>query len=149
MNRKNSFIYTWIGILSAIIILISVNTLVNSHLNSQRLDLTEEKMYTISAGTIETLQSIEEPINVKFYFTNRLGDNYPPFKLFADRIKTLLKRYEEISDGNLILSIYNPEPFTEIEEQAQADNIRGIHSMNKGSMDILVSGPTTPSMESR
>ena len=83
MNRKNSFIYTWIGILSAIIILISVNTLVNSHLNSQRLDLTEEKMYTISAGTIETLQSIEEPINVKFYFTNRLGDNYPPFKLFA------------------------------------------------------------------
>ena len=67
MNRKNSFIYTWIGILSAITILISVNTLVNSHLNSQRLDLTEEKMYTISAGTIETLQSIEEPINVKFF----------------------------------------------------------------------------------
>ena len=132
MNRKNSFIYTWIGILSAIIILISVNTLVNSHLNSQRLDLTEEKMYTISAGTIETLQSIEEPINVKFYFTNRLGDNYPPFKLFADRIKTLLKRYEEISDGNLILSIYNPEPFTEIEEQAQADNIRGIPLNEQG-----------------
>ena len=115
MNRKNSIIYTWIGVLSAVIILISANTLVNSYLNSQRLDLTEERMYTISSGTIETLQSIQEPINIKFYFTNRLGENYPPFKLFADRIKTLLKRYEEISDGNLIISTYNPEPFTEIE----------------------------------
>ena len=132
MNRKNSVIYTWIGVLSAVIILISVNTLVNSYLNSQRLDLTEERMYTISSGTIETLQSIQEPINIKFYFTNRLGENYPPFKLFADRIKTLLKRYEEISDGNLIISTYNPEPFTEIEEQALADNIRGIPLNEQG-----------------
>ena len=132
MNRKNSIIYTWLGILSALIILISVNALVNSYLNSQRLDLTEERMYTISSGTIETLQSIEEPINIKFYFTNRLGENYPPFKLFADRIKTLLKRYEEISDGNLIISTYNPEPFTEIEEQALADNIRGIPLNEQG-----------------
>ena len=132
MNRKNSIIYTWIGVLSAVIILISANTLVNSYLNSQRLDLTEERMYTISSGTIETLQSIQEPINIKFYFTNRLGENYPPFKLFADRIKTLLKRYEEISDGNLIISTYNPEPFTEIEEQALADNIRGIPLNEQG-----------------
>jgi len=126
MINKNSQIYTWIGIFSAIIIMIGTNTLVNSYLNSQRLDLTEEKMYTISSGTIETLKSIDEPIAVKFYFTDRLGENYPPFKLFADRIKTMLKRYQEISDGKIILSLYNPEPFTDIEEQALADNIRGI-----------------------
>ena len=38
----------------------------------------------------------------------------------------MLKRYQEISDDKIIVSIYNPEPFTEIEEQALADNIRGI-----------------------
>ena len=138
MNRKNSIIYTWLGVLKCCHNSDMVNTLVNSYLNSQRLDLTEERMYTISSGTIETLQSIQEPINIKFYFTNRLGENYPPFKLFADRIKTLLKRYEEISDGNLIISTYNPEPFTEIEEQALADNIRGIPLNEQGNMDILV-----------
>lgn len=126
MIKKNSQIFTWIGIFSAVILMIGTNTLVNSYLNSQRLDLTEEKMYTISTGTIETLKSIDEPITIKFYFTDRLGENYPPFKLFADRIKTMLKRYQEISEGKIIVSLYNPEPFTEIEEQALADNIRGI-----------------------
>jgi ABC-type uncharacterized transport system involved in gliding motility auxiliary subunit len=126
MIGKNSQIYTWIGVLSAIIIMICFNTIVNSYINSQRLDLTEEKMYTISSGTIETLQSIDEPINIKFYFTDRLGDNYPPFKLFSDRIKTLMKRYQDLSGGKVIFTVYNPEPFTEIEEQALADNIRGI-----------------------
>ena len=72
MNRKNSIIYTWIGVLSAVIILISANTLVNSYLNSQRLDLTEERMYTISSGTIETLQSIQEPINIKFLISKNI-----------------------------------------------------------------------------
>ena len=118
MIKKNSQIFTWIGIFSAVILMIGTNTLVNSYLNSQRLDLTEEKMYTISTGTIETLKSIDEPITIKFYFTDRLGENYPPFKLFADRVKTMLKRYQEISEGKIIVSLYNPERFTEIEEQA-------------------------------
>ena len=126
MISKNSQIYTWLGVISAIIIMVCFNTIVNNYINSQRLDLTEEKMYTISSGTIDTLQSIDEPINIRFYFTDRLGENYPPFKLFADRIKTLMKRYQDLSGGKIIFTMYNPEPFTEIEELALADNIRGI-----------------------
>ncbi len=97
MIKKNSQIYTWIGIFSAVILMIGTNTLVNSYLNSQRLDLTEEKMYTISTGTIETLKSIDEPIAIKFYFTDRLGENYPPFKLFCRSNKN----YVEKISGNI------------------------------------------------
>lgn len=132
MNKENRNFDTWISIISAIVIMICLNTLVNMYLNSQRLDLTEEKMYTISQGTQETLETIDETITVKLYFTDRLGDGYPPFKLFFDRMKTMLKRYQEISDGKLQLQIYNPEPFTAIEEQAIADNIRGIPMNESG-----------------
>ncbi|NCX70220.1 MAG: hypothetical protein EBW86_06380 [Rhodobacteraceae bacterium] len=69
MIKKNSQIFTWIGIFSAVILMIGTNTLVNSYLNSQRLDLTEEKMYTISTGTIETCVLIENGL------ISEIGDN--------------------------------------------------------------------------
>jgi ABC-type uncharacterized transport system involved in gliding motility auxiliary subunit len=122
----NKSIYVWGAIISAIIIVISLNSLVGTYLSSQRIDLTQEKLYTIADGTIETLKSIDEPIKIKVYYSQKLGENYPPFKLYYERLRTLLKRYQEISGGKLIVSFYNPEPYSEMEERAIADYIRGI-----------------------
>ena len=122
----NKSIYVWGAIISAIIIVISLNSLVGTYLSSQRIDLTQEKLYTIADGTIETLKSIDEPIKIKVYYSQKLGENYPPFKLYYERLRTLLKRYQEISGGKLIVSFYNPEPYSEVEERAIADYIRGI-----------------------
>ncbi|MDB4128243.1 GldG family protein [Hyphomicrobiales bacterium] len=122
----NKSIYIWGAIISAIIIVISLNSLVGTYLSSQRIDLTQEKLYTIADGTIETLKSIDEPIKIKVYYSQKLGENYPPFKLYYERLRTLLKRYQEISGGKLIVSFYNPEPYSEMEERAIADYIRGI-----------------------
>jgi ABC-type uncharacterized transport system involved in gliding motility auxiliary subunit len=119
-------IYVWGSIISAIVIVISLNSLVETYLSSQRIDLTQEKLYTIADGTIETLKSIDEPIKIKVYYSQKLGESYPPFKLYYERLRTLLKRYQEISGGKLIVSFYNPEPYSDVEERALADNIRGV-----------------------
>ena len=119
-------IYVWGSIVSAIVIVISLNSLVGTYLSSQRIDLTQEKLYTIADGTIETLKSIDEPIKIKVYYSQKLGESYPPFKLYYERLRTLLKRYQEISGGKLIVSFYNPEPYSDVEERALADNIRGV-----------------------
>ena len=47
--------------------LIASNTL----LRGMRIDLTENNLYTISAGTRELLETIDEPINLYFFFSDQ------------------------------------------------------------------------------
>ena len=41
----------------------------NQLFSGVRLDLTENRLYTLSDGTKSILQSIDEPINLYFYFS--------------------------------------------------------------------------------
>ena len=51
------------------VLFVAVNIVADGTLRGVRLDLTEERRYTISDGTINVLGSLEEPIRLKLYFS--------------------------------------------------------------------------------
>ena len=107
-----------IGIFGLLLALVLVNGVSKSLFSRVYFDLTSDKLYSLSDGTKSILQTIEEPITLKYYFSKTEGGKYPAIKLYGTRILDLLKQYERAASGKLKLEIYDPRPDSEEEEWA-------------------------------
>lgn len=104
-----------------------VTIIVSNHLFSGwRLDLTENKLYTLSDGTRRILKNIEEPINLHFYFSDKATAAIPSLRDYANRVRELLAEMENASDGNVILTVTDPLPFSEEEDRADQFGLQGV-----------------------
>src|SRR5258708_27291121 len=91
-----------------------------------RLDLTAERLYTLSEGTRQTLSRIDEPITLRFYYSTRLGATVPAYGVYAQRVRELLDEYVTAAKGKLRLEIHNPQPFSDVEDRALAFGLQAL-----------------------
>jgi ABC-type uncharacterized transport system involved in gliding motility auxiliary subunit len=113
-----------LGFLAAIV---ASNTL----LRGLRIDLTENRLYTISAGTQRVLESIDEPINLYFFFSDQGTADIPFLRSYSTRVREMLEEFVAQSDGKLILQVIDPLPFSEDEDRA---NQFGLQPVNLGAL---------------
>ena len=90
------------------------------------LTLTENKLFTLSTGTINIISTLEEPISLDFYLSRKTLADFPQLMNYANRVRDLLEEYAAKSGGKITLSIIEPEPFSEEEDQAVASALNGI-----------------------
>ena len=90
----------------------------NTLLVGLRIDLTENKLYTVSPGTITLLESIEEPINLYYFFSDRETADIPFLRSYATRVQETLEEFVSTADGQLNLQVIDPVPFSEDEDRA-------------------------------
>ncbi|MBV8119939.1 MAG: Gldg family protein [Alphaproteobacteria bacterium] len=107
------------------LILISANIVIGRWGN-WRLDLTADRLYTLSPGTLHTLARIDEPITLRFYYSNRLGNEAPAYGVYAQRVRELLAQYVAAAKGKLRLEAYDPQPFSNVEDRAMAFGLQGV-----------------------
>ena len=112
--------------ISMVVLYLSLNMVANLLLNKWRFDFTEESLHTISKGTISVLQKIEEPIHIKVYFSNKLGEMSVQYKDFYTRLKTFLENYRRLSDGQITLEFFTPEPYSKTEDDALLDGLQAV-----------------------
>src|SRR6516162_8698660 len=114
-----------VGALACIaLMLVSVN-IIASRFFTWRLDLTDERLYTLSRGTLTTLSKIDEPITLRFYYSTRLADEVPSYGVYAQRVRELLDQYVTAAHGKIRLEVYNPLPFSDAEDRAVAFGLQG------------------------
>lgn len=99
----------------------------NLLLRGWRVDLTENSLYTLSEGTRELLDDIEEPINLYFYYSETATENLPILRTYANRVRELLEEFVEASDGGLELETIDPLPFSEAEDRAAQFGLQAIN----------------------
>jgi ABC-type uncharacterized transport system involved in gliding motility auxiliary subunit len=107
------------------VMLVSAN-IIAGRLLASRLDLTAERLYTLSPGTRNTLARIDEPITLRFYYSTRLGDEVPSYGIYAQRVREMLDQYVAKAHGKLRLEVYNPQPFSDVEDRAVAFGLKGV-----------------------
>jgi ABC-type uncharacterized transport system involved in gliding motility auxiliary subunit len=90
----------------------------NQLFSSARLDLTENQVYSLSQGSKQVLNEIDEPINLYFFFSDKASKNMTSLRNYADRVKSLLTEYETFANGKLKLQVVDPQAFSEEEDQA-------------------------------
>ncbi len=91
-----------------------------------RIDLTENKLYTLSDGTRQMLGKIDEPINLYFYFSDQATEGLPSLRDYAARVREMLEEFEDASDGMIRLTIVDPVPFSEEEDRASQFGLQGV-----------------------
>ncbi len=94
-------------------------------LTGARLDLTENRLYTLSPGTRTLLGRIDEPINLYFFFSEDATRDFPALRTYAQRVRELLEEMSAASDGRLRLQLLDPTPFSEAEDRATALGLQG------------------------
>lgn len=119
-------LFSAFGLVVVAILFVAVLILSNTALKSARIDLTDEKLFTLSEGSKSILKKIDEPITLRFYFSERLGREIPSIGLYAQRVRDLLEEYASRSGGKVRLEVYNPEPFSEAEDRAVAFGLQGV-----------------------
>ena len=115
--KKPQWSYPALSIILLLVCLIGINAL-GSFL-PLRIDVTDEKLYTISEGTKKILRDFEEPVTIKFYFSKDRAELPQNFKAYAQRVEEVLREYEYLADGNVKLEVFDPEIDSEEEEWAQ------------------------------
>ena len=126
---------TTTGVVLALVLLFAVNILAGRLLGSVRIDLTENRLFTLSEGTRGILAGLEEPVTLRFYLSQRELGRAPGIGSYADRVRALLNEYERLSGGKLALHVIDPEPFSEEEDRAVAYGLRGVPlGLDEGSL---------------
>lgn len=88
-----------------------------------RFDLTDEKQYTLSQATKDILNSLEEPVTVKAYFSEDLPPNI--IKARQD-FQEMLVEYASLSDGMLLYEFINPNENEANEQDAVSRGIQPV-----------------------
>ncbi|NOT31641.1 MAG: hypothetical protein HOP15_14435 [Planctomycetes bacterium] len=134
MNKRN---LTWVVAGLALVLFFAINIAANITLRPMRLDLTEDKVFTLDEGSKSIAKGLEEPINLYFYLTRSVARNHPDLLEYADRVLGILREYQRASGGSLLLSVIDPEPFSEEEDLAVE---RGVQGVTLPSGDVLYFG---------
>jgi ABC-type uncharacterized transport system involved in gliding motility auxiliary subunit len=118
--------YSSAGLLLIALAFLAFNLFSSLSLSGARLDLTEQKLYTISAGTEQILAELEQPIELDFFFSDTTAKDLPALRNYAKRVEEMLKAYQRAADGKIQLRIIDPAPFSEDEDKAAEFGLQGI-----------------------
>lgn len=122
----NKNILTGAGLVLAGILFLAVNVFSNVALKSASLDLTEQGLYTLSQGTQNILEGLEEPLTLRFYLSQKLVTGLPGINSYAIRVREMLEEYEKTSGGRLTLKVIDPETFSEEEDRAVGYGLQSV-----------------------
>jgi len=114
------------------VLFVGATVITNLLLRGARLDLTANNEYTLSEGSKEILASIDEPINLYFYFSDEASRDLAPIRTYAQRVRELLEEMSSRSGGKLKLSVIDPQPFSEEEDEATAQGLQAVPVGNSG-----------------
>lgn len=118
--------------LAAIAVALAASNIVVRRYVGVRLDLTADRLYTLAKGTRHTLAAIKEPITLRLYYSQQLGDRAPPYGVYAERVRELLDQYVVAARGRLRLEVHDPQPFSDAEDRAVAYGLQAVPLNDQG-----------------
>ena len=116
----------WLAIVGAImaaVIFGCVNLMSSALFKSERVDLTQQNLFSLSQGTKTLVGQIKEPIRFRFFMSSKLTKEAPQLAAFAQRVRAMLDAYVAASNGKIVLEVVDPKPFSEDEDRAVAFGI--------------------------
>ncbi len=116
----------WIGILLLVVALVAINVVAGLTLKGARIDATEDKAFTLTSGSRNIARSPTEPITLTFYYSAKAVQGRPDLQSYAQRVRELLEEYQRASGGKIMLTIVDPEAFSEAEDKAMESGVQGV-----------------------
>jgi len=123
MNNKTLFSTAGLVSIAAFLLF---GVLIISLLPPARLDLTEDRLFSLSDGTRNIVANLERPLQLIFFYSDQATEDVPQIRSYATRVEELLQEIVLASNGNLSLRLIDPEPFSEDEDLATGFGIQAV-----------------------
>ncbi len=114
------------------VLFVAVMLLVNVVFRGARIDLTQNHLFTLSDGTKKIIQSIDEPINLYLYFSDKGTQDLPQLRTYYTRVREMLEEMASRSGGKIKLELIDPLPFSEDEDRAASFGLQSVPVGNAG-----------------
>ena len=132
-----------IGALAVLAVLfVAVILVSNTLFRGARLDLTQNHLYTLSQGTKNILSSIEEPVNLTLYFSDKAAaesanPDAAALRNYAPRVREMLAEMAARAGGKLRVTTVDPLPFSEDEDRATTLGLQAL-PWGQGSSNLFL-----------
>ncbi len=122
-KKTETLLYSTVGVAVMFLIVIAVNVITSAF--KSRVDLTKERLYTLTPGTRAILKKIDSPVEIRLYYS--AGETRKPSNLetYARAVEDLLSEFQQAAGGNIRIKKFDPQPDTEAEELANLDGVEG------------------------
>ena len=123
MTKRSSL--GWGAVAALALTFVGLTVLFNYSLAGWQLDLTQNRLYTISPGTDRILAGIKEPIDLYFFYSAKTGEQFPELRPYAQRVHDLLAELTQRAHGMIRLHVIDPQPFSVEEDRAAELGVTG------------------------
>ncbi len=121
MNRQFTAL---ISVIVLVALFLGVNIIASKNLTSTRIDLTEDKLYTLSEGSKSIAANLQEPVTLTLYFSSKAAQGAEPVASYGKRVEELLREFERNSKGKITVNVIDPVADSEDETKANASGLQ-------------------------
>src|SRR5258708_37925391 len=133
-----------IAALLGAVVSVSLNIVSAQIFRTARVDLTEQPLYSPSQGPRSLLGELKEPVRFRLFMSSGLTKQAPQLAAFAGRVRSLLDSYAAAANGNIILEVIDPKPFSQGEDRAVAFRIDGFTGIGRPGLFFAPAPPNHP-----
>ncbi|MEW9571084.1 Gldg family protein [Rhodanobacter sp. Si-c] len=104
-----------------LLILVFVSLIVSSGhwLRARRIDLTADRLYTLSPGTLQIVDHLQRPLRLTLYFSEHATRDLPKLRSYEQRVRDMLQEIAARSHGHVQLQVVDPIPYSDDEASAE------------------------------
>ena len=136
MNRLQQRALAGSGLIVLGLVFVALVAISGIVLRGARVGLTENRLYTLSAGTRHIVEQIDEPIHLYLFFSKQAARDMPALLTYAQRVRELLEEMSARSKGKIVLDVIDPLPFSEAEDRAGAFGLQSV-PVGKGGASLF------------
>ncbi len=123
-QNKTTKLFSWAGVLIILLIVVLLNFILGLSPFRSRIDLTADKLYTLSKGTENIVKNLDTKVNIRYYRTEDRSVLPEQVQVYIRRVEDILNEYRKRSKGKVEVELLDPEPDSKEEVAALQDGIQ-------------------------
>ncbi|RAO77572.1 GldG family protein [Dyella jiangningensis] len=97
-----------------------------------RIDLTSDRLYTLTPGTAHIVDNLRAPLKLTLYFSEHAARDLPQLRTYEQRVREMLQEMVARSHGRLRLQFVDPVPYSDDEVSAEGYGLTPINGGSNG-----------------
>ncbi|MEP7184941.1 MAG: Gldg family protein [Rhodanobacter sp.] len=118
------------GLVLLVLVFVPLIVVSSRWLNASRIDLTTDKLYTLTPGTLHIVDTLQRPLRLTLYFSSHAARDLPQLRSYEQRVNEMLQEMVARSHGRIHLQVIDPVPYSDDEASAEG---AGLNAANGGS----------------
>jgi ABC-type uncharacterized transport system involved in gliding motility auxiliary subunit len=117
LSRANTLRLGLLAIAALFLVVIGFSSM---SLRTARVDLTEDRIYTLTPGTQGIVDSLGKPLTLTLYFSDHATRELPQLRSYEQRVQEMLREIAVRAHGRIRFRVIDPVPYSDDEDAAES-----------------------------